>query len=119
MPVKSIICLMSHAVMRPGRRRRLPLAASLAAAATSVACLAAGSASAAPARLARAGTADSADTAAVSHAVSCGPPDYFIQCYSPRQYQVAYGVTPLLRRGITGSGETAVMPELANKPGPS
>jgi len=43
----------------------------------------------------------------------------FIQCYSPGQYQVAYGVPPLLRRGITGSGETVVMPELANKPGPN
>jgi subtilase family serine protease len=50
--------------------------------------------------------------------VSCGPPDYFIQCYSPGQYQVAYGVAPLLGRGITGSGETVVMPELANPPGP-
>jgi subtilase family serine protease len=49
--------------------------------------------------------------------VSCGPPGYFIQCYTPGQYQMAYGVTPLLRRGITGSGETVVMPELANKPG--
>jgi subtilase family serine protease len=51
--------------------------------------------------------------------VSCGPPGYFIQCYTPGQYQMAYGVTPLLRRGITGSGETVVMPELANKPGPN
>ena len=51
-------------------------------------------------------------------ALSCGPPDYFIQCYSPGQYQVAYGVAPLLHRGITGRGETVVMPELANKPGP-
>ena len=45
--------------------------------------------------------------------LSCGPPHYFIQCYSPGRYQVAYGVTPLLRRGITGSGEIVVMPELA------
>jgi subtilase family serine protease len=52
-------------------------------------------------------------------ALSCGPPGYFIQCYSPRQYQVAYGVAPLLQRGITGRGETVVMPELANKPGPN
>jgi hypothetical protein len=56
---------------------------------------------------------------AVTPAVSCGPPDYFIQCYSPGEYQVAYGVAPLLRRGITGSGETVVMPELANAPGPN
>jgi len=52
-------------------------------------------------------------------ALSCGPPGYFIQCYSPRQYQVAYGVAPLLHRGVTGRGETVVMPELANKPGPN
>jgi len=51
--------------------------------------------------------------------LSCGPPDYFIQCYRPGQYQVAYGVAPLLSRGNTGSGETVVMPELANSPGPS
>jgi subtilase family serine protease len=120
MPVKSIFHLMSHAAARPGcRPRRLSSAASLTAAATVIACLAAGSASAAPDRLARAGTAGSADTAAVIHPVSCGPPGYFIQCYSPSQYQVAYGVTPLLTSGITGRGETVVMPELANKPGPN
>jgi subtilase family serine protease len=83
------------------------------------ACLAAGSAPAAPARPARPGTAGSTDTAAVHHALSCGPPDYYIQCYSPGQYQAAYGVTPLLHSGITGKGETLVMPELANRPGPN
>ena len=62
--------------------------------------------------------AGSADTDAVIHPLSCGPPDYFIQCYSPGQYQVAYGVAPLLSSGITGRGETVVMPELANVPGP-
>jgi subtilase family serine protease len=60
-----------------------------------------------------------AATSATPGPVSCGPPGYFIQCYTPGQYQMAYGVTPLLRRGITGSGETVVMPELANKPGPN
>jgi subtilase family serine protease len=49
--------------------------------------------------------------------LSCGPPDYFIQCYTPQAYEVAYGVAPLLHQGITGRGETVVMPELANKPG--
>jgi subtilase family serine protease len=120
MPVKPIVRLMPHPLTRPGHRsRRLSLAAGLAAAATLIAGLAAGSASAAPARPERPTTAGSADTAAVIHAVSCGPPDYFIQCYSPGQYQVAYGVAPLLRRGITGRGETVVMPELANVPGPN
>ena len=112
--------LIAHAVTRSGGRPRLlSLAAALAAAATVAGCLAAASASAAPAQPARPGTAGSAETAAVTGPVSCGPPGYFIQCYSPGQYQVAYGVALLLRRGITGSGETVVMPELANKPGPN
>jgi subtilase family serine protease len=58
------------------------------------------------------------DTAAAAQLLLCGPADYFIRCYSPGRYRVAYGAAPLLRRGITGSGETVVMPELANPPGP-
>jgi subtilase family serine protease len=50
--------------------------------------------------------------------LSCGPAHYVVRCYSPGQYQVAYGVAPLLSTGVTGSGETVVMPELANAPGP-
>ena len=34
-------------------------------------------------------------------------------CYTPQQLQVAYGVKPLLERGINGRGETVVFPELA------
>jgi subtilase family serine protease len=34
-------------------------------------------------------------------------------CYTPRQFEVAYGVQPLLKRGIDGRGETVVLPELA------
>ena len=51
--------------------------------------------------------------------MSCGPPGFFIRCYSPGQYQVAYGAAPLIKHGITGKGETVVMPELANAPGPN
>jgi subtilase family serine protease len=32
-----------------------------------------------------------------------------VSCYSPQEYQVAYGVAPLLRRGIDGRGETVVV----------
>jgi subtilase family serine protease len=32
-------------------------------------------------------------------------------CYTPRQLQVAYGIRPLLNRGIDGRGETVVLPE--------
>jgi subtilase family serine protease len=34
-------------------------------------------------------------------------------CYTPQQLQVAYGIKPLLERGIDGRGETVVLPELA------
>jgi subtilase family serine protease len=34
-------------------------------------------------------------------------------CYTPGQIQVAYGIRPLLDRGIDGRGETVVLPELA------
>ena len=100
-----------HPPRPPGHSARRRHRLATAAAATAAACLTA-SASAAAAS----GTAQAARSAGP---VSCGPPDYFIQCYSPGQYQVAYGVAPLLNRGITGKGETVVMPELANRPGPS
>jgi subtilase family serine protease len=34
-------------------------------------------------------------------------------CYTPQQLRVAYGIKPLLERGIDGRGETVVLPELA------
>ena len=34
-------------------------------------------------------------------------------CYSPQQIQAAYGIVPLLQRGIDGRGQTVVLPELA------
>jgi subtilase family serine protease len=44
-----------------------------------------------------------------SPAASCIPAG----CYTPQQLQVAYGVKPLLDHGITGRGQTVVLPELA------
>jgi subtilase family serine protease len=42
-------------------------------------------------------------------------------CYSPQQIQVAYGIQPLLERGIDGRGETvtAVVPVPVPSQGPS
>jgi subtilase family serine protease len=34
-------------------------------------------------------------------------------CYTPRQFETAYGIQPLLARGIDGRGETVVLPEIA------
>jgi subtilase family serine protease len=39
--------------------------------------------------------------------------DSVTTCYTPQQFQVAYGIKPLLDRGINGRGETVVLPELA------
>ena len=39
--------------------------------------------------------------------------DSVTTCYTPQQFQVAYGIKPLLDRGIDGRGETVVLPELA------
>jgi subtilase family serine protease len=84
----------------------------IAAAGTTAAYVTAAAGPAGLARPAQAGTDTLADR------LSCGPAHYIIQCYNPAQYRVAYGVAPLLRRGIDGNGETVVMPELANAPGP-
>ena len=40
-----------------------------------------------------------------------------VACYTPGQFRVAYGITPLLDRGIDGRGETVVLPEVAPEQG--
>lgn len=39
--------------------------------------------------------------------------DSLTSCYTPRQLETAYGIQPLLARGIDGRGETVVLPEIA------
>ncbi|HKW73148.1 MAG TPA: hypothetical protein VJQ08_10020, partial [Candidatus Dormibacteraeota bacterium] len=39
-------------------------------------------------------------------------------CYTPQVFRTAYGISPLLERGIDGRGQTVVMPEVAEQPGP-
>jgi subtilase family serine protease len=39
--------------------------------------------------------------------------DSVTTCFTPEQIEVAYGIRPLLKRGIDGRGETVVLPELA------
>jgi len=103
-----------RSALRPALEGSRPWAwlAAVVAAATAAAYLtaAAGPAASAPGR---------GDTGALAQPLSCGPEHYIIRCYSPGQFQEAYGVAPLLSGGITGRGETVVMPELANAPGPN
>jgi subtilase family serine protease len=47
---------------------------------------------------------------AASGTADCGAG---VNCYSPEQLEAAYGVKPLLQRGIDGRGQTVVLPELA------
>src|SRR6516162_2766 len=103
------------------RRRRLPgrvtgLAAAagllLVAACTSAhpASEAGSAASATPSATSAAATASPAAGPAGGSAMECNS---VATCYTPQQLQVAYGVKPLLDRGIDGQGETVVLPELA------
>ncbi len=91
-----------------GRRLRLLAAAMPLAALLVTACGPAQSGAASssgPARPPAAPPSSSPSSAGECHSVST--------CYTPRQLQVAYGIKPLLDRGINGRGETVVLPELA------
>jgi subtilase family serine protease len=90
----------------PGRVAGLAMAAGLLAAACG------------PAQTAATGAATAHGTAGPSRSAS--PPgrpaadcDSVATCYTPQQLEAAYGVQPLLQRGTDGSGETVVLPELA------
>ena len=98
---------------RPGiaRCRRLPGRVSGLAIAIGLLVAACG-----PAQTSTTGAATTHGTATPSSSASPPPrstADCAASCYTPQQLEVAYGVQPLLRRGIDGSGETVVLPELA------
>jgi subtilase family serine protease len=70
-----------------------------------------------PVQTAATGAATAGGTARpASASPSASPPGYCgsgTTCYTPQQLQVAYGVKPVLDRGIDGRGETVVLPEIA------
>jgi subtilase family serine protease len=39
-------------------------------------------------------------------------------CYTPGEFRNAYGISPLLEQGVDGRGQTVVMPEVEEQPGP-
>jgi len=100
---------------RPGiaRCRRLPGRVSSLAIAIGLLVAACG-----PAQTAATGAATAHGTAKPSSSASPPPSSTadcasVATCYTPQQLEAAYGVQPLLQRGIDGSGETVVLPELA------
>jgi subtilase family serine protease len=103
--------------LRPDTVRRHLLQARVSGLATAIGLLLVACTSAHPARPA----SDAAPTAvATASASSTGSPsggstdcDSVATCYTPQQLQAAYGIKPLLDRGIGGQGETVVLPELA------
>jgi subtilase family serine protease len=59
-------------------------------------------------------SAATAGTSAVARTSSAGGEcDSLSTCYTPRQIEAAYGILPLLGRGVDGRGETVVLPEIA------
>ena len=59
------------------------------------------------------GTARSSPPASAAAASSTADCESITTCYTPQQLETAYGVQPLLQRGVDGRGETVVLPELA------
>jgi subtilase family serine protease len=73
------------------------------------------------------GSGPAGDGANVAPPAQAGPPptkagppsNCLVQpatCYTPRVLRTAYGISPLLERGVDGRGQTVVMPELAQQP---
>jgi subtilase family serine protease len=102
------------------RRFLLRLAAVVGAAVLALALVTAQPAAIATATAAAgAGGAASADNAnaTATAATASAPCSSVATCYTPRQLETAYGVTPLLNQGTDGRGRTVVLPELAVQPG--
>ena len=105
---------------RPGARTgaapRLRLRAVAAGMAVTGILIAACGSGAAPGRAAGLGSASqgAGRTGASQGAGKTGDCNSLTTCYTPHQLRVAYGIQPLLDRGIDGRGETVVLPELAS-----
>ena len=59
------------------------------------------------------GQAGAASTAAAASGPDCLTQPTPSACYTPQAFRAAYGISPLLDRGIDGSGQTVVLPEAA------
>jgi subtilase family serine protease len=97
----------SRAAIQRGRRLRLLAAAMPLAALLATAC--------GPARTGPASSAGPARQPAAPPPGSTADCNSLTTCYTPQQLRVAYGIKPLLDRGINGRGESVVLPELADR----
>jgi subtilase family serine protease len=93
------------AALPRGRRLRLLAAAMPLAVLLATAC--------SPAQTAAASSGGPARQSAAQPPSSTADCNSVTTCYTPQQLQVAYGIKPLLDRGINGRGQTVVLPELA------
>ena len=68
------------------------------------------------------GRGPAADSGHAARPAKTGPPPGCLvppaTCYTPRAFRTAYGISPLLERGIDGRGQTVMIPEIAQPPGP-
>ena len=68
------------------------------------------------------GGGPASDSGHAARPAKTGPPPGCLAppatCYTPRVFRTAYGISPLLERGIDGRGQTVVIPEAAQPPGP-
>jgi subtilase family serine protease len=87
-----------------GPRRAAALAVAAAVAVLAAAC---GGSSSAPSVSSGAAAPASSPDGAVADCLTAS------RCYAPRQFRVAYGIQPLLDRGIDGRGVTVILPEEA------
>lgn len=61
----------------------------------------------------QAGSARPASAGSPAAELDCLTPGSPVSCYTARQFQVAYGILPLLERGTDGRGQDVVLPEFA------
>jgi subtilase family serine protease len=98
-------CSVGRAAVPRGRQLRLLAAALPLAALLATAC--------GPAHTGAASSGGPARQPAAPPPSSTAECNSVTTCYTPQQLQAAYGIRPLLDRGINGRGQTVVLPELA------
>jgi len=98
---------------RPRRGHRYQVVVAAAAAAAAAVLGGCGAARSATSTASPATGSPSPGTSSPAPVTDCLAPGAVVACYTWRQFVTAYGVLPLLKRGIDGRGQTVVLPEFA------